>query len=111
MCSSPTVDSEPIHNNSETFSKSDTTTSGPNTQETCSTPFISLVLAEAFMRSMQSEGAQCFSIMAHEPIGPTTSDRPKFNPDLEGVPGIDQKFADVFLNRKLISFHLIMTVI
>ena len=92
----PTIDSEPIHDLPETSPTSELTNSGP-TQETYPTPFISLVSAEAFMRSMQSEGAGCFSILTHEPIDSTTLDKPKFNPDLEGVPEIYHKFADVFL--------------
>ena len=49
---------------------------------------------------MQSKEAQCFSILVHEPTGPATLDRPKFNPDLEDVPGIYHEFADVFSKQK-----------
>ena len=110
-----TVDSEPVHDSSETFSAleptaSDSTTSSP-AQGTCPALFISLASIEAFIRSMQSEGAQCFFILAHEPIRPITFDIPKFNPDLEGIPIIYLEFADFFLNRKLILFHLIVIVI
>jgi hypothetical protein len=50
--SNPTVDSIPVPN---TVPTSDPI---PNNSGTSSTPLISLVSAEAFMRSMQSEGAQ-----------------------------------------------------
>jgi hypothetical protein len=52
------------------------------------------------MRSMQSEGAQCFSILAHKPLKPDSPDRPKFNPDLKDVPEVYHKFADVFSRQK-----------
>jgi hypothetical protein len=52
------------------------------------------------MRSMQSEGAQCFSILAHEPLKPNPPDKPKFNPDLKDVPEVYYEFADVFSRRK-----------
>jgi hypothetical protein len=58
------------------------------------------VSAEAFMRLMQSEGAQCFSILAHEPLKPDSLDKPKFNPDLKDVPEVYYKFADVFSRQK-----------
>ena len=63
--SDPTILSEPI---SDLVLSNPTipTASGP--QETTPAPFISLVSAEAFIRSMQSEGAQCFSIMSHDPV-------------------------------------------
>jgi hypothetical protein len=63
-------------------------------------PLISLVSVEAFMRSMQLEGAQCFSILAHEPLKPNSSDKPKFNPDLKDVPEVYHEFADVFSRQK-----------
>jgi hypothetical protein len=63
-------------------------------------PLISLVSAEAFMRSMQSEGAQCFSILAHEPLKPDSPDKLKFNPDLKDVPEVYHEFADVFSRQK-----------
>jgi Retroviral aspartyl protease len=59
--SNPTVDSTPVPVTNP-VSKSI-----PNNSGVSSTPLISLVSGEAFMRSMQSEGAQCFSILAHEP--------------------------------------------
>jgi Reverse transcriptase (RNA-dependent DNA polymerase) len=61
---------------------------------------ISLVSAEAFVRSMQSEGAQCFSILAHEPLKPDPPDKLKFNPDLKNVPEVYHEFADVFSRQK-----------
>ena len=95
--SDPTILSEPISDlvpSNPTIS----TTSGP--QETTPAPFISLVSAEAFMRSMQSEGAQCFSITTHDPMDPRIFDKPKFNPDLDQVPEIYHEFADVFSKQK-----------
>jgi hypothetical protein len=68
----------------------------PNNSGITSAPLISLVSAEAFMRSMQSEGAQCFSILAHEPLKPDSSKKLKFNPDLKDVPEVYHEFADVF---------------
>jgi hypothetical protein len=92
--SNPTVDSIPVPGT--------TPISGsiPNNSGTSSTPLISLVSAEAFMRSMQLEGAQCFSILAHEPLKPDSSNRPKLNPDLKDVPEVYHKFADVFSRQK-----------
>jgi hypothetical protein len=52
------------------------------------------------MRSMQSEGAQCFLILAHEPLKPDPPDKPKFNPDLKDVPEVYHEFADVFSRQK-----------
>jgi hypothetical protein len=52
------------------------------------------------MRSMQSEGAQCFSILAHEPLKLDSSDKLKFNPDLKDVSGVYHEFADVFSRQK-----------
>jgi hypothetical protein len=49
---------------------------------------------------MQSEGAQCFSVLAHEPLKPYPSDKPKFNPHLDDVPKVYHKFADVFSKQK-----------
>ena len=77
----------------------------PTTSESCNretgpAPFISLVSAEAFLRSMQTEGAECFSVLAHEPIKSDPPDKPKFNPDLEQVPNIYHEFADVFSKKK-----------
>jgi hypothetical protein len=66
----PTVDSIPV---SDTIPASDPI---PNKSGTSPVPLISLVSAEAFMRSMQLEGAQCFSILAHEPLKPNSSDKP-----------------------------------
>jgi hypothetical protein len=62
--SNPTVDSIPVPDT--------TPTSDPilNNSGTSPIPLISLVSAEAFMRSMQSEEAQCFSILAHQPLKP-----------------------------------------
>jgi hypothetical protein len=72
----------------------------PNNSSVSSALLISLVSAEAFMRSMQSEGAQCFSILAHEPLKPDSSDKPKFNPDLKDVSEVYHEFADVFSRQK-----------
>jgi Reverse transcriptase (RNA-dependent DNA polymerase) len=52
------------------------------------------------MRSMQLEGAQCFSILAHEPLKPDSSEKPKFNPDLKDVPEVYYEFADIFSRQK-----------
>jgi hypothetical protein len=49
---------------------------------------------------MQSEGAQCFSILAHEPLKPDPPNKPKFNPDLKNVPEVYHGFADVFFRQK-----------
>jgi hypothetical protein len=57
--SNPTVDSIPD------LGTNPVSGSIPNNSGISSAPLISLVSAEAFMRSMQSEGAQCFSILAH----------------------------------------------
>ena len=95
----PTIDSEPVHKPPKASTTLELINSS-HTQEMYPTPFISLVSAEAFMRSMQSEGAEYFSILTHEPIDSTTSDKPKFNPDSEGVPGIHHEFADVFSKLK-----------
>jgi hypothetical protein len=72
----------------------------PDNSGISSAPLISLVSAEAFMRLMQLEGAQCFSILAHEPLKPNSSDKPKFNPDLKDVPEVYHEFADVFSRQK-----------
>jgi hypothetical protein len=92
--SSPTVDSIPVPGT--------TPVSGSisNNSGTSSTPLISLVSVEAFMRSMQSKGAQCFPILAHEPLKPDFSNKPKFNPDLKDVPEVYHEFADVFSRQK-----------
>jgi hypothetical protein len=92
--SNPTVDSIPV-SDTIPISGSIPSNSGSN-----SIPLISLVSAEAFMRSMQSEGAQCFSILAHEPLQPDSSDKPKFNPDLKDVPEVYHESADVFSRQK-----------
>jgi hypothetical protein len=92
--SNPTVDSIPVSN---TILASDSIL---NNSGTSSVPLISLVSVEAFMRSMQLEGAQCFSILAHEPLKPDPPDKPKFNPDLKDVPEVYHKFADVFSRQK-----------
>jgi hypothetical protein len=63
-------------------------------------PLISLVSVEAFIRSMQSEGAQCFSILAHEPLKPDPPNKLKFNPDLKDVPEVYHEFSDVFSRQK-----------
>jgi hypothetical protein len=89
-----TVDSTPV---SDTIPTSNPT---PNIFSTSLIPLISLVSVEAFMRSMQSEGAQCFSILAHEPLKPDPPNKPKFNPDLKDVPEVYHKFADVFSRQK-----------
>jgi Reverse transcriptase (RNA-dependent DNA polymerase) len=49
---------------------------------------------------MQSEGTQCFSILAYEPLKPDPPNRPKFNPDLKNVPKLYHEFADVFSRQK-----------
>jgi hypothetical protein len=49
---------------------------------------------------MQSEEAQCFSILAHEPLKPDPPNKPKFNPNLKDVPEVYHKFADVFSRQK-----------
>jgi Reverse transcriptase (RNA-dependent DNA polymerase) len=72
----------------------------PNNSGISSALLISLVSAEAFMRSMQSEGAQCFSILAHEPLKHDSSNKPKFSPDLKDVPEVYHEFADVFSRQK-----------
>jgi hypothetical protein len=92
--SNPTVDSIPVPV-TNLVSKSIPDNSGVS-----SAPLISLVSAEAFMRSMQLEGAQCFSILAHEFLKPGSSDKPKFNPDLKDVPEVYHEFADVFSKQK-----------
>jgi hypothetical protein len=69
--SNPTADSIPVSNTIPTLDHT------PNIFSTGSVPLISLVSAEAFMRSMQSEGTQCFSILAHEPLKPDSSNKPK----------------------------------
>jgi hypothetical protein len=58
--SNPTVDSILV---SDTIPTSNPI---PNNSGTSPVPLISLVSAEAFIRSMQSEGVRCFSILAHE---------------------------------------------
>jgi hypothetical protein len=92
--SNPTVDPIPV---SDTILTSNPI---PNNSGTSPVPLISLVSAEAFMRSMQSEEAQCFSILTHEPLKPEPPDKPKFNPDLKDVPEIYHEFADVFSRQK-----------
>jgi hypothetical protein len=72
----------------------------PNNSSTSPISLISLLSAEAFMRSMQSEGAQCFSILAHEPLKPDSPDKPKFNPNLIDVPEVYHEFSDVFSRQK-----------
>jgi hypothetical protein len=49
---------------------------------------------------MQSEGALCLSILAHEPLKPDSSNKSKFNPDLKNVPKVYHEFADVFSRQK-----------
>jgi hypothetical protein len=92
--SNPTVDSTPVPG---TTPVSDSIL---NDSSTSSISLISLVSAEAFMRSMQSEGAQCFSILAHEPVKPNSPVKPKFNPDLKDVFEVYHEFADVFSRQK-----------
>jgi hypothetical protein len=92
--SNPTIDSLPVLG---TIPVSDSIL---NNSGTSSVPLISLVSAEAFMRSMQSEGAQCFLIMAHETLKPNPPDKPKFDPDLKNVPEVYHEFADVFSRQK-----------
>ena len=93
----PTILSEPISN---LVPSNPTTPMASGSQKTTPVPLISLVSVEAFMRSMQSEGAQCFSITTHDPMDPKVSNRPKFNPDLDEVPEIYHEFADVFSKQK-----------
>jgi hypothetical protein len=90
----PIVDSIPVPDTTPIFG------SISNNSGTSSVPLISLVLAEAFMRSMQLEGAQCFSILAHEPLKPDPPDKPKFNPNVKDVPEVYHEFADVFSRQK-----------
>jgi hypothetical protein len=94
LISNPTVDLIPVPGTNPI------SRSIPNNSGISSTPLISLVSVEAFMRSMQSEGAQCFSILAHEPLKPCSSDKLKFNPDLKDVPEVYHEFADVFSRQK-----------
>jgi hypothetical protein len=92
--SNPTVNSIPVPGT--------TPVSGsiPNNSGTSPALLISLVSAEAFMRSMQLEGAQCFSILAHKPLKPDSSNKPKFNPDLKDVSEVYHEFSDVFSRQK-----------
>jgi hypothetical protein len=92
--SNPTVDSIPVP---DTVPASNPI---PNNSSSSPVPLISLVSVKAFMRSMQSEGAQCFSILAHEPLKPNPPDKPKFNPNLKDVPEVYHEFADVFSRQK-----------
>jgi Retroviral aspartyl protease len=92
--SNPTVDSIPVPGTIPVSS------SIPNNSGTSSALLISLVSVEAFMRSMQSEGAQCFSILVHKPLKPDSFNKPKFNPDLKNVPEVYHEFADVFSRQK-----------
>jgi hypothetical protein len=103
--SNPTVDSTPVPGTNPA--------SDPilNNSGTSSIFLISLVSVETFMRSMQSGGAQCFSILAHEPLKPDPPDKPKFNPDLKDVPEVYYEFADVFSRQKADTLHLIRIVI
>ena len=39
-------------------------------------------------------------MLTHEPIDSSTLDKPKFNLDLEGIPGIYHEFTDVFSKQK-----------
>jgi hypothetical protein len=87
--SNPTVDSIPV------LGTTPVSDSILNNSGTSSVPLISLVSAEAFMRSMQSEGAQCFSVLTHEPLKPDPPDEPKFNPDLKDVPKVYHEFTDL----------------
>jgi hypothetical protein len=99
--SNPTVDSISV------LGTIPVSSSIPNNLGTSSAPLISLVSAEAFMRSMQSEGAQCFSILAHKPLKPDSSDKPKFNPDLKDIMNLLMSF----LGKKPTLFRLIGIVI
>jgi hypothetical protein len=89
-----TVDSVSVSNTIATFNPT------PNNFGTSPVSLISLVSAEAFMRLMQSEEAQCFSILAREPLKPDSSNKPKCNPDLKDVPEVYHEFADVFSRQK-----------
>ena len=95
--SDPTILLEPI---SDLVPSIPTIPMASGSQETTPVPLISLVSAEAFMRSMQSEGAQCFSITTHDPMDLKVFNRPKFNPDLDQVPEIYHEFADVSSKQK-----------
>jgi hypothetical protein len=92
--SNPTVDSIPVP---DTIPASNPTLNNSGSNHV---PLISLVSAEAFMRSMQSEGAQCFSILAHEPLKPDPPNKLKFNHDIKDVPEVYHEFADVFSRQK-----------
>jgi hypothetical protein len=92
--SNPTVDSIPVLGTAPVFDPI------PNNSGTSPALLISLVSVEAFMGSMQSKGAQCFSILAHKPLKPNSPDKAKFNPDLKDVPKVYHKFADVFSRQK-----------
>jgi hypothetical protein len=92
--SNPTVDSIPVPNTVPASSPI------PNNSGSSPIPLISLVSAEAFMRSMQLEGAQCFSILAHDPLKPNSPNKLKFNPDLKDIPEVYHEFADVFSRQK-----------
>ena len=75
---------------------------------TFKTPHISLVSAKAFMRSLQTEGTQCFSISVHcsyeatcavaSSSSPDSNSSP--NPDLESVPHFYHKFSDFFFQER-----------
>jgi hypothetical protein len=92
--SNPTVDSIPV------LSTTLVSDSIPNNSSTSTIPLISLVSVEAFMRSMQLEGTQCLSILAHEPLKPDPLNKLKFNPNLKDVPEVYHEFADVFSRQK-----------
>jgi hypothetical protein len=92
--SNPTVDSIPVPDTILTFNPN------LNNSSTSPVPLISLVSAEAFMRSMQSKWALCFSILAHEPLKPDPPDKPEFNPNLKDVSEVYHEFADVFSRQK-----------
>ena len=75
---------------------------------TFKTPHISLVFAKAFMRSLQSEGAQCFSISVHclyeatcaAASSSSSCSNSDPNLDLEGVPHFYHEFSDIFSKKK-----------
>jgi hypothetical protein len=94
-----TIKSVPVSNSILTSDPTPNISDTTN-QEASPVPLISLVFVEAFKRSMQSEGAQCFLILAHVPLEPDPSDKLKFNSDLNNVPKVYHEFADVFSRQK-----------
>jgi Retroviral aspartyl protease len=100
--SNPTVDSIPVPN---TTPVSD---SIPNNSGTSPIPLISLVSAKAFMRSMQLEGAQCFSMNLSNLILPINQN---LTPTSRMYLKYTMNLLMSFLGKKLTVFHLIGIVI